>query len=180
MEVPIKMEHLKICKRDPGEAFEKYVLRFRMLVSKMKETPDLNEVLTICSMNAGQAAYFLSSAPCSTFDDLFNMVLIYEELERNKASFKASRAHANAVYDNYKGKDNQGHRNGSPPKEHNGARHDAPKRELKPWRDLKDYTYDIDDTERWYDSLVNVGHIQPLQPRNPLQPGDEDKPNFCR
>ena len=60
MEVPIKMEHLKLCKREPNEAFDKYVLRFRTLVSKMKETPDLNEVRTIYSMNAGKAACFLS------------------------------------------------------------------------------------------------------------------------
>ena len=121
------MEHLKLCKRNPGKDFDKYVLCFRTLVSKMKKTPDLNEVLTICSMNAGPAAYFLSSAPCLTFDDLFNRVLIYEELERNKVSYKASKAHANVVSDKYKGKDNQGRRTGSPPKEHNGARRDAPR-----------------------------------------------------
>ena len=27
---------------------------------------------------------------------------------------------------------------------------------------------------------MNAGHIRPLQPWTPLQPGDEEKPNFCR
>ena len=120
MDVPIKMEHLKLCKHEPNEAFDKYVLRFRTLFSKMKETPDLNEVLTICSMNAESTAYFLSSTPCSTFDDLFNRVLIYEELERNKATNRASKASFNAVYDYDKKRDGQqGRKNLSPSKERN-------------------------------------------------------------
>ena len=45
---------------------------------------------------------------------------------------------------------------------------------------MNDYTFNINDTERWFDVLLAAGHIQPLQPRNPLQPGDENKPDFCR
>ena len=47
-------------------------------------------------------------------------------------------------------------------------------------QDIKDYTFDINDTERWFDVLQKAGRIQPLPPREPLQPGDENKPDFCR
>ena len=51
MEIPVKMENLKLCHRETGEAFDKYVLQFKALVSKIKETPELKEVVKICSMN---------------------------------------------------------------------------------------------------------------------------------
>ena len=34
MEAPVKIEHLKLCRRESNETFEKYVTRFRTLVSK--------------------------------------------------------------------------------------------------------------------------------------------------
>ena len=48
------------------------------------------------------------------------------------------------------------------------------------WRDFKDYTFNTNDTERWFDKLQSVGCIYPLQPRDLLQPGDENKPDFSR
>ena len=78
MEVPVRMEHLRLCHREDGEAFDKYVLRLRSLISRMRDTPDLKEVVKICAMNAGLAAFFLTSASCTTFDDLFDMVSTFE------------------------------------------------------------------------------------------------------
>ena len=46
----------------------------------MKDTPDLKEIVQICAINAGSAAWFLTSATCDTFEALFDRILIYEEL----------------------------------------------------------------------------------------------------
>ena len=105
MEAPVKIEHLRLCRREGNESFEKYVTRFRALVSKMCDTPEMKEVIKICSMNASPTTYFLTGASCSTFDELFDRVLSFEELERNKIAYKASRASTNIVYD--KGRDYQ-------------------------------------------------------------------------
>ena len=37
MEAPVKIEHLRLCHRENNETFEKYVMRFRALVSKMRD-----------------------------------------------------------------------------------------------------------------------------------------------
>ena len=63
----------------------------------MKETPEINELVKICAMNAGSAAWFLSGAQCNTFEQLFERVLIYEELGRASASLKNAKASSNAV-----------------------------------------------------------------------------------
>ena len=146
MEALVRIEHLKLCHRENNEAFEKYVTRFRTLVSKMRDTPEMKEVIKICSMNAGPAAYFLTGASCSTFDELFDRVISFDELERNKASYKASGASTNTMYD--KGRDYQNRRSRSPSKELNAARNDGgrnspSRRETKTWRDIRDYTFDI-------------------------------------
>ena len=52
------------------------------------------------NIDGEDARYFLTGASCKTFDELFEKVLSYEELERNKASYRTSRASTNAVYDN--------------------------------------------------------------------------------
>ena len=85
----------------------------------MRDTPELKEVLKICAMNAGPTAYFLTRASCKTFDELFDKVLSYEELERNKASYRTSKASINAVANNNdKRRDNQPWRQGgSPPRD---------------------------------------------------------------
>ena len=60
----------------------------------------------------------------------------------------------------------------------NNFRTNFPRKEK--WRDLNDYTFDLNETEKCYDLLLKAEKIRPLQPRNPLQPGDENKSNFCR
>ena len=35
----------------------------------------------------------------------------------------------------------------------------------KPWREFKDYTFDINDTERWFDRLQNASRIHHLHPK---------------
>ena len=60
MEAPIKIEHLRLYRRENNETFEKYVACFKALVSNMRDTPELKEVLKICAMNAGPTAYFLT------------------------------------------------------------------------------------------------------------------------
>ena len=47
MEAPVKIEHLRLCHREENESFEKYVTRFRTLVSKMRDTPEMKEVIEI-------------------------------------------------------------------------------------------------------------------------------------
>ena len=131
MEAPVKIEHLRLCRRENNETFEKYVTRFRTLVSKMRDTPELQEVIKICAMNAGPAAYFLTGASCKTFDELFDKVLSYEELERNKTSFKTTKASINVVSNNSNNFNSQkenppwrqaGSQGGSPPRDRGGNR----------------------------------------------------------
>ena len=55
----------------------------------MRDTPELKEVLKFCAMNAGPAAYFLTGASCSTSDELFDKVLLYEDLEKIKPAIKS-------------------------------------------------------------------------------------------
>ena len=123
MEAPVKIEHLRLCRRENNETFEKYVTKFRTLVSKMRDTPELQEVIKICAMNADLTTYFLTGAFCKTFDELFDKVLSYEELERKKTSFRTSKANVNVTSNNYDNKrDNPpshqaGSQGGSPPRD---------------------------------------------------------------
>ena len=97
MEILVKMEHLRFCCRETNEEFEKYVHRFRTLVSKMKDTPDLKEIVKICAMNASPVAWYLTSTGCTTFEELFDKILTYEELGRMAADTKAAKASSNDV-----------------------------------------------------------------------------------
>ena len=97
MEIPVKIEHLRRCRREPGEQFVAYVKRFRSLSSQMKEMPEIKELVKICAMNAGSTTWFLSGAQCNTFEQLFERVLIYEELGKVSASLKNAKASSNAV-----------------------------------------------------------------------------------
>ena len=108
MEIPVKIEHLKLCRKENGKSFEKYVQRFRALVSKMKDTPELKEIVKICSMNAGPAAWYLTSSACTTFDELFYRFLTYEELGRISTNAKAARASTNFVSQYNKGNGHDG------------------------------------------------------------------------
>ena len=80
-------------------------------------------MIKICAMNAGPAAYFLTGASCKMFDELFDKVLSYEELERNKTSFKTSKASINAVSNNFNNQRENppwrqaGSQGGSPPRD---------------------------------------------------------------
>ena len=65
----------------------------------MKETPEIKEIVKVCAMNAGPAAWFLSGAQCNTFKQLFERMLVYEELGRVFASLKNAKASSNAVTD---------------------------------------------------------------------------------
>lgn len=79
MEVPVKIEDLKLCTKAPSETFRDYLQQYRTLVSLMKETPKLKEIVKICAMNSSSAAWYLTLAPCSRFEELFEKVLTYEE-----------------------------------------------------------------------------------------------------
>lgn len=80
MEIPVKMKHLKKCRKDECESFVAYVKRFQTISSQMKETTDIKEVVKICAMKVGHAASFLNGAQCNTFEQLFERILVYEEL----------------------------------------------------------------------------------------------------
>lgn len=47
MEIPIKLEHLKLCLRESREKFETYVNRLRTLANQIKEMPELKEFVKI-------------------------------------------------------------------------------------------------------------------------------------
>lgn len=47
MEIPIKLEHLKLCLRESREKFETYVNRLRTLANQIKEMPELKELVKI-------------------------------------------------------------------------------------------------------------------------------------
>ena len=157
MEIPIKIEHLRQCRRESGEQFATYVKRFRNLSSLLKETPDIKELVKICAMNAGPAAWFLSGAQCNTFEQLFERVLILEELERTSASTKEKGASSNAVTD-FSHTDHE-----QQAKNESGNLRDAPRepRQRREWRNIEDYTFNIGDTDRWFDVLKSKGKIMP-------------------
>ena len=86
MEVPAKIEHLILCTKAPSETFRKYVHWFQTLAVQMKETLNLKEI--ICPMNVSAAAWYLMSAS-NSFDELFDIVLNYEELMHSSLAGKA-------------------------------------------------------------------------------------------
>ena len=176
MEIPVTIEHLRQCQRESGERFATYVKRFRSLTSQMKETPDIKELVKICAMNAGSAAWFLSGAQCNTFEQLFERMLIFEELGRVSASLKNAKASTNAVTElgeSSREKQLEGPRN------NNEDRKVVPQ-QRREWRNMEDYTFNTRDTERWFDVLKSKGKITPWIPKNPPKPEDEKKENFCR
>lgn len=46
----------------------------------MKDMPDLKEIMQIFILNARSTTWFLTSATCTTFEALFDQILVYEEL----------------------------------------------------------------------------------------------------
>lgn len=68
----------------------------------MKEIPDLKEIVTICTMNFGLATWYLTSIPCSSFEELLRKVFTYEESSHANFIRKATQfASADAVADAY-------------------------------------------------------------------------------
>lgn len=63
----------------------------------MKDSPDNKEIAKICGMNACQTAWFLSSSPNNSFEEMFEKNTIYEELQRTIAANKVAKASNNVV-----------------------------------------------------------------------------------
>lgn len=70
MEILVKIEHLRQCLREPGEEISIFVKRFRSLFSQIKKTLDVKELVKICAIKNGLAAWFLSGAQCDTFEQV--------------------------------------------------------------------------------------------------------------
>lgn len=55
---------------------------------------------TLCAINAGSVVWFLTSTTCDTFEELFDKILVYEELVRVRRIEKCqSRAYIHVVDD---------------------------------------------------------------------------------
>lgn len=164
MEVPIKIEHLKLCKKGSTESFDAYIQRYRTLASRMRDTPDLKEIVRICAINAGSAAWFLTSAACDTFEALFDRILIYEELVRAGGIGKSQAgASVHVVDDAYATNDYNNRardRNDKPRYNKNGGNAaSSGEQSRRQWRDPKDYSFDLKDTERWFELMLKEGEI---------------------
>ena len=156
IEIPVKLEHLKLCRREKDEQFSEYVKRFRNLASRMKETPDNKEIVKICGMNAGPAAWFLSSSPSNTFEELFDKVTTYEELQRVAVGNKVNKASVNVVTDYIP---REGKKKFNDDKSRDGCKENN--KPHQQWHDLDNYTFDLDDSEIWFDLLLKNNEITP-------------------
>lgn len=93
--------------------------------------------------------------------------MVYEELQCNAAAAKSSRTSVNAVTDyipieGSKKLDDQD----------KGAPQNTNQRQ---WRNLEDYTFDINHTEWWFELLIREGKMTPRDPLEPLKPGNGKK-----
>lgn len=57
----------------------------------MRDTPFLKVSVQIWAINIGSTAWFLTSATCNTFKELFDRILVYEELARYMSSMTCLR-----------------------------------------------------------------------------------------
>lgn len=152
MEVLIKIEHLRLCTKVTKESFREYIQHFRNLVSQMKDTLDLKEIVRICAVKSGTASQYLTASPCAIFEDLFECALTYEELTRSSSARKALQfASVNVVPDvnvaaNYNNHSQDRDKTKQKKNDKNGFSSDeCPRKQL---RDPKDYTFEPKDTER--------------------------------
>lgn len=59
----------------------------------MKETPHIKEVVKIYVINARPASWFLSSAQYDTFEQLFERMLVYDELREFPHHWRMPKPH---------------------------------------------------------------------------------------
>ena len=90
--------------------------------------------------------------------------MIYEELERTSVSTKEKGASSNAITKHMDHEQQEKNESGSP---RDALREPRQRRE---WKNIKDYTFNIGDTERWFEVLKSKGKITPWTPKNPPKP----------
>lgn len=112
----------------------------------MKEIPD-KELVKICPMKSRPTARFLSGTQCNTFDQLFERVLIYEELRRVSTSLKNAKASTNIVTE----LDEQGQEKQLEKQRINNEGKKAMSLQRCEWRN---YLFSVGNTEKWFDVLV--------------------------
>lgn len=110
----------------------------------------------------------MTSGPCSSFEELFEKVLTYKELSHaNFARQMPQFALVNVVAGAFVGSSSQGRDRRDKQKHEKNQHVPLPRDEAvsRKWSDPKAYTFDIEDTERWFDALVKKGKIMPFTPK---------------
>lgn len=183
-EVPIHMEDFRKCKRQPNEDFHAYVQRFRKLVAKMEETPNVKEIVKICGSNSGDTVVYVAIPPCKSFEELFERMHEYEELMVSKQIQKVAPTIAiNAVTKagGYKTHEKSSEQSQSCQQDFKKGGHSYNgEKSQRQWKKPEDYSFDVADTEHWFDALVAANVISMFEPKYEVRDEDKSDDNFCR
>lgn len=148
----------------------------------MKDTPDSKVIVRICAINWGPVSRNLTASLCATFEDLFVHILTWE-LTHSSSPRKAPQfASVDVVVvvnatSNYNG---WGHDRQGKSKFDKGKNTSSNKHPRKQLRDMKEYTFELKNIERWFDFLLNKGKMTPLNPGEPVQLDDKKHEDYCQ
>lgn len=101
----------------------------------MKDTPDNKDIVKICGMNVAPVAWFLKSTHSNNFQELFEKVTVYKELQCVAAANKLNKTSINAGT-NYILRENMKEPNDN--KSRDG--HKETNKPHQQWHDLDNYT----------------------------------------